>query len=57
VVLEISILARPPVRPVDLGLGPDDRRLSALVHRVRVRTADREQRRHLGTPRRSAPLS
>ena len=38
--VEVSILARPPARPIDLGLGPDDRKVSALVHRVRVRTSD-----------------
>ncbi len=39
--LELSILARPALRPVDLGLGPDDRRVSALVHRVRIHANQR----------------
>lgn len=38
--VELSILARPPARPIDLGVGLDDRRLSVLVHRVRARTAE-----------------
>jgi nucleoside-diphosphate-sugar epimerase len=34
--LELSLLVHRPARPVDLGIGPDRRRLGVMVHRIRA---------------------